>query len=177
MYVKDLPKRTSEDERVVALIIDTLRYQSHFEVLEGATDVDNGAAATSKHLAHVYHKKWRVVGIGFRGHTEAYAAGENPDMAFGISGDTDLFGKLILTFSGADLFAIGDVAMQQTRGFFGASVYANTCDAEVFTAGDPDGQSAWQTGYKAILATNISNLTQGQALPFVIIEIDRMGAN
>lgn len=177
MYVKNLPNRTSEDEKIVAVLLDTLRYQSHFEVLEGSTVINSTAAAhTTVHLAYVYHKKWRVAGIGMRCKTN-YTAAENPDIEMGIVGDKDLFGILTGIFAGANLFKTGDVGIQQTRGLFGASIITDT-GTFAYSIGTINGQKTWQEGFKEILAANkTATLTTGDAYPFVIIEIDRMGAN
>lgn len=170
MFAKALPKRTSEDERIVGIIADILPYQAHYEILEGANLVDNGAAVASVSLGWVYYKKWRVAGIGMRVNTEAYSGTENPDMKVGKTGDTDLFGTLTLTVTTGTV-GIGDVIMQETNNLLGDSDITPTASTLAWVAGDPNGQAVWQSGVMEVLATNGSNLTQGQYLPFIIIEI------
>lgn len=175
--IKKLPTLSNEDSQRAGLITALLKHEGHYEFIEGATIIDATAGAgTTVPLAHIYYKKWRIIGIGLRVKT-AYTAGENPDFEIGKAADKDLFGKVTLTITGADLLAASDVVIQDKLNMLGVSSFTNTVDAETFAAGDPDGQTKWQSGYMDVLAANVSALTSGEGYPFILIEIDRSESN
>ena len=177
MHITDpLPARDTRGTEIQGIVMDTLRYKSEFHILEGISIVDFGAAAgTNITLEGVYYSKWRVVGIGWRCHTESFTDGEDPEMTFGSPGDADLFGKIKVTYPAAEKMVIGDVAtydklspkMLSTK--FGEAVTGIT-----FTAGDPDGSTVWQTNPVFVKVENVAQLTTGKVYPFILIEISRV---
>ena len=171
-----LPARDTRGTEIQGIVMDTLRYKSEFHMVLGINIVDFGAVAgTSVILDTIYHAKWRVAGIGWRCHTESFTDGEDPELLFGKSGDTDLFGKLKVTYPAAEKMTIGDVASYDN--YTPSLLSSRLSEAETgitFTAGVPDGRVEWQTTPLYISVENAAQLTTGQGYPFVLVEVNRV---
>ena len=171
-----LPARDTRGTEIQGIIMDTLRYKSEFHVVLGTTIVDWGAAAnTSVVLAWIYYKKWRMAGIGWECHTENFTDDEDPELSFGIYGDTDYFGKLKVTYPASEKMVIDDIIThdEKTPTLLGSRL-GEAETGITFTAGDPDGNMVWQNNPHKIRVENTAQLTTGQGYPFALIEVSRV---
>ena len=81
------------DEGQIAGIAASLNYNK-LVLLEGTNIVDFGAAANSNVvLGWVYYAKWRIIGIGWRCHTENFTDAQDPELSFGSAADAESSGR------------------------------------------------------------------------------------
>ena len=171
-----MPALSNEDSQRLGLIDQRIKHEGQYEIIEGDTVIDFTAATTSIHLAHIYYKKWRVIGIGVR-FTVNFTAGEHLYVKMGVSGDVDLFGQMVTTTTAPNLLKAGDVAIRDKMNMLGVSIFTDTVDNEIFTPGDPDGQIEWQYGYHEVEEYNEHARIAGAGYPFILVEIDRSESN
>jgi hypothetical protein len=170
--IESLP--LGSDEAQIAGVAASLNHNK-LEVYHCTTIIDNGAAAdTNTVVAWIPYDRWRVIGLGFRCHTEAYTDGLDPEFRFGSPSDNDLFGILKGTLGGSDKVIAEDV-IAHSVGDILPNVDTEGGVTVSFTAGDPDGRVTWQAAPGEIAVENVAQLAQGQGYVFVLVEIDTGG--
>ena len=144
-------------------------------LLRGSNLVDFKAAAnTNVVLGWVYYARWRVIGLGFRCHTENFTDAEDPELSFGSAADADLFGKMKVTYPALEKMVVGDVATHSVGDVL-SSILSEAETGITFTAGDPNGRVTWQSTPLEVSVENIAQLTSGEGYAFMLIEIDTEG--